>query len=517
MTSSFSPLIGTRLLVADGGCGRSVGSASVIDALRTEAEHHPTNLEVIPTGCDGRCFDAVTVTLMEGDQGLARWTKVSSQHARRICDFVASHSAMQASPSEVTDPFFTGQRRVLLASAGSRNPESYDDAIERGGFIAFRQALKRKPQEIIDAIDNAGLLGMGGAFFPSGRKWRSCAMEPGPRYLVVNAEEGEPGVFKDRHLMEENPHRLIEGALIAAYAIGAQRVYVYVNGQAHLSSHRVQLALNAAREDGLVGDGILGGRFSCEIDLREGAGGYVLGEESVILESIEGRRPTPRFRPPHVVQQGLWGQPTAVDNVETLSRVPPIISATFGQEDFSPAEIAQTKLICITGDVIRPGIVEVPFGTSIRDIVLGMAGGPQAGRSIRAVLVGGPSGKIVPPALFDRPLTPQEQDVLLGSGNLIALDDRRSLMEVVRRLAHFNADESCGKCTPCREGANRIALLMDAARDAAALVKLDPELQELGDILRSTSLCGLGRMAPNPILSALKNFSADELLEKNLS
>jgi NADH:ubiquinone oxidoreductase subunit F (NADH-binding) len=506
----------SRLLVADGSCGRCVGSEHVISALRAEVTRRNVDVEVVSTGCDGRCFEAVAVTHVKSGHIRNRWTKVIPMDAPTICATATDPSGEVTAFVEVEapNPFYVGQRRVLFSSAGSTDPECVDDALARGAFSALRETLAHQPEELVDAVDRSGLRGMGGAFFPTARKWRACAEQPGPRYLVVNAEEGEPGVFKDRHLIEENPHRLVEGALIAAYAIGASHVYMYINGQAQLSSRRLQLAVNAAREHGLVGNSILESSFSCEIELREGAGGYVLGEESVILESIEGRRPVPRFRPPHVVEHGLWERPTVIDNVETLSRIPSIISGSFGSErTVSPTDVAHTKLVCVSGDVLRPGVVEIPFGTSLHEVVIGMAGGPPDGGTLKAVLTAGPSGKIVPPALFDRQLSPQEHEVLLGSGNLIALDERRSLADVLRRLARFNADESCGKCTPCRVGAHRLALLIEDARTVHELERSIPDLLEIGDIVGSASLCGLGRMAPNPILSTLEHFSSGEILQ----
>jgi NADH:ubiquinone oxidoreductase subunit F (NADH-binding) len=447
-----------------------------------------------------------------------RWTEVIPGSAELICLELMRPPGNWNIDTVDAEPFFAGQRRILLASSGIHDPENLDDSLSRGAYSALEAALTRRPEEILEVVERAGLRGMGGAFFPTARKWRAAALEPGPRYLVVNAEEGEPGVFKDRHLLEDDPHRLIEGALISAYAIGVGQVYVYVNGQAHLSSYRVGRALEAAHEHRLVGDGVLGSGFSCEVEMREGGGGYVLGEESVILESIEGRRPEPRFRPPQVVEYGLWGHPTVIDNVETLSRVPAIISGWLGfGAGISPTEVARTKLVCVTGDVQRPGVVEVPFGTTIREIVVNMAGGPLDGRALKAVLTAGPSGKIVPPALFDRPLQPGDAEVLLGSGNLIALDERRSLLDVARRLARFNADESCGKCTPCREGASRLAKMIAGSADSESLKSISHELLEIGDVVTSASLCGLGRMAANPILSTLEHFSPAQIFETRRS
>lgn len=503
-----------RLLVGAGSCGRAVGALAVLAALRQRVRELGAPVEVVEAGCTGMCHAAVQVTLQRPGAADVSWGLVEPEDAHALVAMATGQSASSAlshrlewghagAPPAV--PFLDGQRRQLLREAGRSDPSSLDEALVKGRYRGLVRALTIGPEAVIDAVRRAGLAGMGGAYFPTWRKWSACRQQPAPRYLLVNAEEGEPGVFKDRHLMEDGPHRLIEGLVIAAFAVGATKVYIFVNGQAGLARERMVRALDQAQSHGLIGEGVLGTRFGCSVELRDGAGGYVLGEESVIMEAIEGRKPLPRFRPPHAAERGLWTQPTVVNNVETLSRVPSIVNWVTGRSR-GQREWVPTKLISISGDVERPGLVEVPFGTPLGDVVMKMAGGPPMGRALLAILTGGPSGNLVPPACLDRPLVPRDPEVMLGSGNLIALDSTRSLIEAVRRLTWFNADESCGKCTPCREGVRRLAERLDVVAGGEANERLAIEIAELSEVAAEASLCGLGRMAPNPVTSAARHF-----------
>lgn len=511
-----------RLLVGAGTCGQAVGALRVAEALREAVSARHLNVSVIEVGCTGMCFDAVQVTLQRTDRPDITWGSVQSHDAPALVDaaigddnpaarphaFVWSPEPSEGALTIEDAPFLKGQRRILLESCGRSDPVDIDEAFVRGAYRGLAESLARSPEAITDAVRESRLAGMGGAHFPTWRKWQTCQSQEGPRLLVVNAEEGEPGVFKDRHLIEGDPHRLVEGLLIGAYALGAARVFVYVNGQARLARNRLEVALDQAAARGLIGENILGSGFTCRAEIREGAGGYVLGEESVLLESIEGHKPMPRVRPPHTAEAGLWSQPTVINNVETLAHLPGIIER--GAEWFTSLGTQRgsgTKLISVSGDVVRPGLVEVDIGTTIREVLVGMAGGVPVGRSLQAILMGGPSGELMPPDRLDVRLEPRTPDVLLGSGNLIALDDTRSLLEVVRRLTVFNAAESCGKCTPCREGVGRMAEILDRAKigDTRPTDRLD--LLELSDVAAAASLCGLGRMAPNPVLTGLRDFS----------
>jgi NADH-quinone oxidoreductase subunit F len=512
-----------RLLVGAGGCCQAVGAAEVAEALRREVAAQGAPVAVVEAGCTGMCYADVQVTLQRHGQPDVTWDRVEPHRSAALLEIAvgrrppASLAAAFLWAAESADglpglahvPFLAGQRRLLLEPTGRVDPVDVDEALLRGVYRGLAHALALGPEAVIEAIQRAGLSGRGGAYFPTAVKWAACrqAGRP-PHYLVVNAEEGEPGVFKDRHLLEGDPHRVVEGLLIAAYAIGAEQVFIYVNGLAPVSRARVAAARRQAEARGLLGAGILGSDFGCRIEVREGAGGYVLGEETVLLESIEGRRAMPRLRPPHAVEVGLWGQPTTINNVETLANVPLILergAAWF--VELGTTHGPGTKLVAVSGDVARPGLLEVPLGTPVRHVLMDLAGGVPEGRALQAILTGGPSGNLVPPDLLDAPLAPRHPEVLLGSGNLVALDETRPLLDAVRRLTRFNAEESCGKCTPCREGVNRMwELLERVARDGARPTDRE-DLAHLGDVAAAASLCGLGKMAPNPVQSALRHLT----------
>jgi NADH:ubiquinone oxidoreductase subunit F (NADH-binding) len=331
-------------------------------------------------------------------------------------------------------------------------------------------------------------------------KWRTCRDAAGsPKFLIVNGEEGEPGIFKDRHLMEGDPHRLVEGLLLAAYAVGASRAILYVHGEADLAAERLARAVAQAREWGLAGPAILGTNFGVDIELRRGLGGFVLGEETALLESIEGRRAMPRTRPPFPAEAGLWGKPTIINNVETLCAVPSIVER--GGAWFAGLGGGHgTKLFGLSGQVRRPGVVELEMGCTLRMLIDTLGGGAASGRPIAAAIVGGPSGSVVPPRDFDEPMIPRGR-VNPGTGGVVALDDGASVREAVRTLLAFNTRESCGKCTPCREGTARLLAMLDGPVDPG-------QVSELSEVIQLASLCGLGQAAPLAVLSGLREFPA---------
>ena len=351
---------------------------------------------------------------------------------------------------------------------------------------------------MIEEVRAAGLTGRGGAYFQTAVKWAACRAAAGaPKFLVVNGEEGEPGIFKDRHLMEGDPHRLLEAVLIAAFAIGAARAILYIHGEAELSARRVAVALEQAQSWGLVGPRVLGSDFSLEVEIRRGAGGFVLGEETALLESLEGRRAMPRTRPPFPVEAGLYGKPTVINNVETLFAVPSIVER--GGAWFAGLGGGRgTKLFGLSGHLRRPGVVEMEVGCTLRTLIEQVGGGSSTGRPITAAVVGGPSGSVVPGRQFDEPLIPRGA-VNPGTGGVVALDDSLPVRTAVRALLAFNTRESCGKCTPCREGTARLLAMLDAPLDQG-------RVKELAEAIQLASLCGLGQAAPLAVLSALDEF-----------
>ena len=499
----------TRLAVQVGHCSRSAGAAEVGEAL---VEILPESAYLVVSGCDGACYDAPTVvaTMASGEPRRFHNVTVGS-----VGDIALEISLAPGSDTTEVNGFFAGQHRITLDGCGELDSTDVDDYVLRGGYAGLARALDMTPEDVIEQVNASGLHGRGGAYFPAAIKWRGArGIEGGPRYLVVNCEEGEPGVFKDRHLMEGVPHRILEGAAIAAYASGVDKAYVYVNAEANLSAERLEDAIAHARDRNLLGDGILGSGFGLDVEVLRGAGGYVCGEETTLLNTMEGYRREPRVRPPFPTESGLWARPTVINNAETLASVPYILAN--GPENFAGIGTERepgTKLISLSGSVRYPGVVEVPMGTTLRRIIDDIGGGPQSGRTINAVAVGGPSSGILPPSMLDTPVRGgalHDSGVMLGAGGVIVLDDRVSVVEMLRGLAAYNSDESCGKCTPCREGTPRMVEVIDRLASGRGTVEDMDELRYLAEVVNAASLCGLGQAAGNPALSAL-HFFGDEL------
>jgi NADH-quinone oxidoreductase subunit F len=512
-----------RLIVGAGGCGRARGADAVLAALHREVAARGVEADVVAGGCNGMCFAHVLVDVQRRDGPRLTFGGITPDCAPALLDVGTGHREVEDGewawaprtsqpPVAVSHvPFLAGQRRLLTRDLGAIDPADIDEYLRLGGYAMLADALDGlAPEDVLAEVKTSGLLGRGGAYFPTAVKWQGCRAARGsPKWLVVNAEEGEPGVYKDRHLLEGDPHRVIEGMLLAAYAAGASRGVFYVNGEAHLAGQRVERALDQARAMGLVGDRILDSSFSFEVELRHGSGGYILGEETALLESIEGSRAMPRVRPPFPVESGLWGKPTVINNAETLATIRSVLErggAAFAKLGLPSA--SGTKLIGLSGNVARPGLVEVEFGTTMRQVVEAIGGGVANGRRLMAVLIGGPSGVFVPASALDEPMQPRGV-VPPGTGGWVVLDDRQSIVGAVRELTRFNMVESCGKCTPCREGTVRLLELLDRVEDGAATAADLRQLRELSEVVETASLCGLGQMAPRPIASALEHFERE--------
>jgi NADH:ubiquinone oxidoreductase subunit F (NADH-binding) len=501
----------TRVAVQVGHCSRAVGAAEVVQAL-AKARSGGEDIRLVETGCDGACFAAPQVVVTRPSGAARYYQRVAPEAVPDIVDSLSGDGSRL--PGADLESFFAPQHLLVMAGVGHLDPINIDEYLSTGGYQGLARALAQTPQQVIDEVLKSGLQGRGGAYFPPARKWQAArAVEAAHRFLVVNAEEGEPGIFKDRHLMEGIPHRLLEGALIAAYAAGASHVYIYVNAEAHLSAQRVAAALEQAREAGLVGENILESGFNCRVSVRRGAGGYVCGEETTLLNTIEGDRREPRLRPPFPTEAGLFRQPTVINNVETLANVPQIIlrgGACFSQVGQDSAR--GTKLVCLSGAVCRPGLAEVPLGTTLRRVIYEIGGGPPPGREIGLVALGGPSSGVLPPSQLDIPLLPgllHPSGVVMGAGGVMVLDDTVPVIDVVRRLAAYNSDESCGKCTPCREGTPRMLEALDRLAAGGGSPHDLEELRYLAEVVGAASLCGLGQMAGGPINSALHYFGDD--------
>jgi NADH:ubiquinone oxidoreductase subunit F (NADH-binding)/NADH:ubiquinone oxidoreductase subunit E/(2Fe-2S) ferredoxin len=491
---------GARLAVGLGTCGLAVGAAETFEALQAETERRGLPFRIVAAGCNGMCWAQPVVEVLRDGRPRLTAGAVTSGVVPRLLNALAG-GALEAEIATGGD-FMAPQRRVLLERCGLADPYDIADALRHGAYVAFARALDDgRPEAVIEEVRAAGLAGRGGAYFQTAVKWTACRAAGGtPKFLVVNGEEGEPGIFKDRHLMEGDPHRLLEAVLLAAFAVGASRAILYIHGEAALSAQRVAVALEQARAWGLVGERVLGSDFGLEVEIRRGAGGFVLGEETALLESIEGRRAMPRTRPPFPVEAGLFGRPTVINNVETLCAIPSIVERGGGWF----AELGGgrgTKIFGLSGHLRRPGIVELEVGCTLHTLIEEVGGGSATGRAIAAAVVGGPSGSVVHPRQFREPLVPRGP-VNPGTGGVVALDGSFPVREAVRALLAFNMRESCGKCTPCREGTVRLLAMLDGSLER-------PRVEGLAEAIQLASLCGLGQAAPLSLLSGLAAFPAE--------
>ena len=423
-------------------------------------------------------------------------------------------SALDVHRCEVADTFFKRQVKVVLEHCSHIDPERIEDYIAHGGYRAIQSVLtKWTPQRVIDSITKAGLRGRGGAGYPTGLKWATVAKansSNGKKYVICNGDEGDPGAYMDRSVMEGDPHRVIEGMMIAAYAIGASQGYVYVRAESPLATKRLRVAIRQAQRAGLLGNNIAGSAFHFDIELRLGAGAFVCGEETALIASIEGGRGQPRPRPPYPAESGLWGCPTLINNVETFANIAPIIDK--GWEWYAGIGTAKskgTKVFALTGQVKTSGLIEVPMGITLREIVFDIAGGIPNNRQFKAVQTGGPSGGCIPEKFLDMPVDYEslaKVGSIMGSGGMIVMDDSTNMIEVARFFMEFCMDESCGKCVPCRVGTVQLHRLLSKFVDKTATPADLIKLEGLCKLVKHTSLCGLGQAAPNPVISTLNYF-----------
>ena len=500
------------------GC-MSAGSQAVKDALDKAVQDAglAAEVEVRGVGCLKLCCEG---PLVEADPAGILFLKVTPEDAPAIVSALKGEATAVAR-GDLQHPFFTRQLSVVLENSGVIDPDRIESYIAVDGYLALRDVLREKtPQDVIAAVVKSGLRGRGGAGYPTGLKWTTVAKTKSTKkFVICNADEGDPGAFMDRSVLESDPHRVIEGMSIAAYAVGAEQGYIYVRAEYPLAIQRLQTAIRQAKQFGLLGSGILESPFTFNIDIRIGAGAFVCGEETALMASVEGRRGSPRARPPFPAESGLFGQPTLINNVETFANVPPIILK--GPDWFAGIGTEKskgTKVFALAGKISRTGLIEVPMGTRLRQIVEEMGGGAPEGNSVKAVQTGGPSGGCIPAAELDTPVDYESLTKLgsiMGSGGMIVMDQTTNMVDVARFFMEFCLDESCGKCVPCRAGTvqlhNLLAKIIARQATADDIVKL----QELSDLVKNTSLCGLGQTAPNPVLSTLRFFrhEYEELLQ----
>jgi len=468
-------------------------------------------VEVRRVGCLKLCCEG---PLVQADPDDRLYVKVAPGDAPSI---VAGLKSPQASlpQADMTAAFFARQHCIVLANSGRIDPERIEGYIAAEGYLALHEVLNEAtPQDAVETMVRSGLRGRGGAGFPTGIKWGTVAKSAGvKKYVVCNADEGDPGAFMDRSVLESDPHSVLEGMAIAAYAVGADQGYIYVRAEYPLAIARLQIALKQARQIGVLGSGIFESPFHFNIDLRIGAGAFVCGEETALMMSVEGKRGTPRPRPPFPAESGLWGCPTLINNVETLANVPAIFRR--GADWFAGIGTEKskgTKVFALAGKIKKTGLIEVPMGTPLRTIVESMGGGAPDGRRIKAVQTGGPSGGCIPEQHLDTPVDYESLGRLgsiMGSGGMIVMDEGTNMVDVARFFMEFCMDESCGKCVPCRAGTVQMHHLLDKIVRRKATAQDLIRLEELCDMVKNTSLCGLGQTAPNPTLSTLRFFRSE--------
>ncbi|MFP4067494.1 MAG: NADH-ubiquinone oxidoreductase-F iron-sulfur binding region domain-containing protein [Spirochaetaceae bacterium] len=514
-----------RILVGMATCGRASGAVPVLEAARAWAAERLPEAVVEETGCLGLCYSEPLMEVALPGRPSILFGKVAPKEVPKLLDGLLLDGAVDTKkavavmdggaaagvPRFADHPMIARQTRIVLRNCGHTHPESIDHYIANGGYHALERALSMRPEDIIAEVKRSGLRGRGGAGFPTGRKWELCRAEPGDeKYVICNADEGDPGAFMDRAVLESDPHTVIEGIAVAALAIGAGEAYVYVRAEYPLAVARLRKAIAAAENYGLLGENILDSGRSLRINIMEGAGAFVCGEETALLASIEGRRGMPRFRPPFPAQEGLFGRPTNINNVETLANIPVVIErggewfAGFGTEA-SPG----TKTFALAGKINRTGLIEVPLGTTLRDIVYEIGGGTLKDKPLKAVQTGGPSGGCIPASMIDLPADYEnltQAGSIMGSGGMVVMDEETCMIEIARYFLEFTQRESCGKCAPCRLGTRQMLHILERAVSGEANPEDAELLEEIAEAVKAGSLCGLGQTAPNPALTTVRYF-----------
>ena len=521
-----------KISVGMATCGRAAGAIAVYDALRDEANARGLDLALVATGCIGYCQQEPLVDVRVPGRARVLYARVTPDRARELIAALATgklsaEGALAIIPEEdppagsepagglpLLDelPFYSRQHKIILRNCGLIDPTSIEEYIARDGYQSLARALlELTPQEVIDEVLRSGLRGRGGAGFPTGRKWQICHDAPGqPKYVICNGDEGDPGAYMDRTVLESDPYSVIEGLTIAGYGIGAHQGYVYVRDEYPLAVERVTQAVARANELGLLGKDILGSGFDFNIAIVRGAGAFVCGEETALISSIEGGLGEPRPRPPFPAISGLWGQPTVINNVKTLATVSAIISR--GADWYASIGVegnAGTVVFSLVGKVANTGLVEVPLGLTLREMIESIGGGGLDGKAVKAVQTGGPSGGCLPARLFDLPIsyeTLTEAGSIMGSGGMVVMDEDTCMVDVARYFTSFLADESCGKCAPCREGLRQMEKILTNICEGRGTREDLETLEELSEVLKEASLCGLGKSAANPFLSTLRYF-----------
>lgn len=522
------------IFIGMGTCGLASGANKVKHAIEEELKILNIEAKIVPTGCIGYCAKEVLVDIKLPNRDRISYCEIKPKDVpallkKTLVDkqifvekLLATFGETDEYVSNINEiPFFAKQQKIVLENCGIINPTSIDEYIASGGFLAIEKILNEmSSKNVVDEILNSGLRGRGGGGFPTGKKWDfALSQQVDQKYIICNADEGDPGAFMDRSVLESDPFKLIEGMIIAAYAIGASAGYIYCRAEYPLAIERLDNAITKCKEYGLIGESILGSDFNLEIKIKKGAGAFVCGEETALIASIEGKRGMPKPRPPFPAVSGLWNKPTIINNVETLSNIPSIINK--GSEWYSSIGTESskgTKVFAISGKVKYSGLAEVPMGITLGEVVFEIGGGVPDKKKFKAVQIGGPSGGCLPIEVMDTPVdyeSIKEIGAMMGSGGFVVMDEDTCIVDLAKFFLQFIKNESCGKCVPCREGTTRMLEIVERIStrygDGDPLDELQRfkgiiHLERLAGVIQDTSLCGLGQSAPNPVLSGLKYF-----------
>jgi len=508
-----------EIIIGLGSCGIASGGLKVKEALKTLIEESKlADIELSETGCMGMCYKEPMVEIADG----ATWTIYGDVDVKTAKKIFESHIINKTPLTEniVLDSngggsetnFLSRQKRIVLERCGEINPESIDDALKMDAYKGLEKAVKTMtPAQVIEEVQKSGIKGRGGAGFPTGTKWKFAAdSKADQKYIICNADEGDPGAFMDRSVLECDPHSVIEGLIIGGYAIGATEGYIYVRAEYPIAIRRLKIAIKQAQERGFLGDNILGTGLKLNLHIKEGAGAFVCGEETALIESIEGHRGMPRIRPPFPAVRGLFGKPSNINNVETLANIGWIIrkgAAAFAA--FGTEQSKGTKVFALAGKIKRGGLVEIPIGMTIKEVVMDIGGGTKSGRPFKAVQMGGPSGGCIPASKMDTiidyaPLA--ETGAIMGSGGMIVMDEDNCMVDIARYFLNFTQSESCGKCTFCKIGTKRMLEILERITTGKGQDGDVEKLEMLAHQIKTNALCGLGQTAPNPVLTTIRYF-----------
>jgi len=523
------------ILVGTATCGRAAGALDVVDAFRKELARRGLEAPIVHVGCTGLCYADPFVTISKPGSLRVAYANVTPEIVSRLVEgYVAGDDpclelalgTVEGGGGETMSipelARFERELRLILRHCGYIDPENINHYIANGGYSGLEKALRMSPEKIIEELEKSGLRGRGGAGFPTHLKWEQCRKAGTTlKYVICNADEGDPGAFMDRVILESDPHQVIEGMIIAGYAIGAKQGYIYARAEYPLAIERIQIALKQAKELSFLGNNILGGDFGFEVEIAAGAGAFVSGEETALMAAVEGKMSTPRPRPPYPAESGLWGKPTLLNNVKTFAYVPLIIErggywfASIGTE-----RSKGTAMFTLAGKVINSGLAEVPMGTTLRELVYDIGGGIAKEKQFKAVQIGGPSGGCLPESLLDIPIdydSLREAGSMMGSGGMIVMDEDNCMVDAARFFLDFSTKESCGKCTMCRLGTLQMLRILEDITAGRGKIEDIDLLLALAEDVKIGSLCGLGKTAPNPVLTTLRYFRDEyeaHILEK---